>query len=110
MANRKIKADTLRKVAAGSVTTSYAALGASLGNVWIQIVLKNTTDQTLWVSENGTDDHYELPAGTQEFYDFEANTTGDTQSGKAIGTQFYVKAASGALPTSGSIILGGQYL
>jgi len=110
MSSRKFKADTLKSVSFGSITTSYANLGSALSQNWVQMVIKNTTDQTLLISENGTDDHYEIPSGTTEYYDFQTNAPDDKVSGKGIATQFQVKANAGELPTSGKIILQGQYL
>lgn len=110
MGSRKFKADVSRSVAFGSITASYGNLGAALTEVLVMMTIKNTTDVTLWVSEDGSTDHYEIPSGTMESFDFQANTPDDKISGKSVGTQFEVKAASGALPASGNIILEGQYL
>lgn len=107
---KRVQADANRVLAGTSVTANYAALGAALTNVWIMMAVKNNTNQTVWISENGTDDHYELPAGTCEYYDFQANTSEELVSGKAVGTQFYVKAESGSLPDAGRVVIQGQYL
>jgi len=109
MGSRIMKADPLKSVSFSSITDSYSNIGSALANVWQQIVIKNNTNATVFVSENGTDDHYELPPNTIEYYDFQTNASIESISGKAVGTQFTVKANTGFLPTKGSVILQGQY-
>lgn len=110
MSNRSFKADTVRAVDGTSVTDTYANLGAALTEVWGLMSIKNSTDVTIYISENGTDNHYEMPAGSQEGFDLQTNGPGEGIFGKAIGTQFEVKADTGSLPTSGRVIIQGQYL
>lgn len=110
MASRQVLPEIVRSVAFGSITTSYADLGSALSNPLVMLTLKNTSDKTLFVTENGSDDHYELPAGATESLDFQANATGNLQLRKAAGIQFQVKGVLGDLPTSGKIILQGQYV
>lgn len=108
MSKRSIDAEVVRSVAFGSITNSYANLGSSLTNSLVMMSLTNTTDKTLFVSENGTDDHYELPAGASPSLDFQANAREGDILVKAIGTQFSIRGVTGDLPTSGKIILEGQ--
>lgn len=107
---RDMKADTLRSVAAASVTASYANLGDSLTQNWVIVTMKNTTDKTLFVSENASDDHYEIPSGGTEVLDLQANARGKAWAHKAKGMQLSVKGVTGDLPTTGKIILQGQYV
>ena len=108
--NLAFKADTIKSVAFGSITGSYANLGSALSFPLQILIIKNTTDVTLFVSENGTDDHYELPAGTTDGFDLQTNAISGAMGVKAAGTQFQVKANSGSLPATGKIIIQGQYL
>lgn len=110
MGKRLISADTARAVDGTSVTDSYANLGAALTKVWVQMSIKNSTDVTVFISEDGTNNHYEMPAGSQESFDLQTNSPDDAISGKAVGTQFRVKANTGSLPSSGRVIIQGQYL
>ena len=111
MANsRNYKADTIRSIAFGSITDSYMTLGSVLGNPSQIIIIKNTTDKTIFLSENGTDNHYELGTGTSDSYDFQSNSKTDDIAAKAKGTQFYVKGVTGDLPASGKVIIQIQYL
>ena len=102
--------DTLRSVAAASITASYTNLGAALTKNWAILVIKNTTDKTLFVSENGTNDHYEIPSGGVDVLDLQSNGRDGDFAHKKIGTQFSVKGVTGDLPTFGKIILQGQYV
>ncbi len=110
MAARTFKPDTVRSVAFGSLTDSYANLGSALSFAIQIMIIKNTTNATIFVSENGTDDHYELPAGSTDGFDLQANVIAGDTGVKPVGTQFQVKGVTGSLPTSGKVIIQGQYI
>lgn len=109
LSSRGILPDTLKSVTFSSITDSYANLGSALTNPWRILMLKNTTDKTIFISEDGSNDHYELPAGTTESYDLQANAVSGEICLKKVGTQFQIKGVSGDLPTSGKVIIQGQY-
>jgi len=107
--SRSFEADVVRSVTFSAISDSYANLGSALTKPIQILSFKNTTDATVFISENWSDDHYELIAGTTEVYDFQANAQPDGQGAKAAGTQFTVRGITGGLPTSGKVIIQGQY-
>lgn len=109
-APRTMKAMTLKSVAFGAITSSYANFGSALANSLQIVTFKNTTDQTIFISEDGTNDHYELPPNSADTVDCQANARSGDQAVKKTGLQFKIKGVSGSLPTSGKVIMQGQYL
>lgn len=73
------------------------------------VFLKNTTDKTLFVSEDGTNDHYEMPAGSSICIDLQANAKSGFMCHKKKGMQYYAKGVTKDLPNTGKIILEGPY-
>lgn len=110
MPGRKILSEAVRSIDGYLITSSYQNLGAALTEPALIITLKNTTDKTLFISEDGVNDHYELPAGTADSVDITAASREHRMGAKPKGTQFEVKGVSGDLPTSGKIILQVQYV
>jgi hypothetical protein len=109
LTTRAIAADSVRTRSGASITTSYTNLGTALTKPWRIMLIKNTTNKTIYISEDGSNDHYEIPAGTSESYDFQANAKSGFYCQKQVGTQFEIRGISGDLPTSGKVILQGQY-
>ncbi len=88
-----VQFDTLRSVAFGSITGSYVALGTPFGNLYRILKFINTTNQAVFVSTDGVNDHDYIPAGGFSLYDI---TTNGVQERFVFGkgTQVYVKYAS----------------
>lgn len=107
---RFFTAEAVRSTAFSSITDSYAAIGATLSKPAQILIIKNTTNVTIFVSEDGSVDHYELPAGTADAIDLQTNAPGQDFGVKEEGLQFYVKAATGSLPSSGKVIIQVQHL
>jgi len=107
--DRTLSAITIRAVEAGNLTDSYQNLGSALTEPVYILMLKNTTDVTVLISEDGTNDHYELPPGASETYDLQANRA-DGLALKRCGLQFKVKINNGVTPSCGRVILQGQTL
>lgn len=109
MATRKLQPITLRSVAFGSISASYSNLGASVDQSLATLKVKNYTDKTIFISEDGTNDHYRLASGEIESIDCQANARAGDVSLKEAGIQFSVRGVSGDLPSSGAVVLQGQY-
>ena len=110
MTGRQMLPEAVRSINANSITSVYQNLGSPLSNPAAIITFKNTTNKTLFISENGSDDHYELPSGTADGFDIVSNSREHRMGAKAKGTQFKVKGVSGDLPTSGKLIMQVQYI
>lgn len=109
LGTRAISADTVRAKSAASIVSNYTTLGAALTKPWRIMLIKNTTNKTVFVSEDGAIDHYEIPAGTSDSFDFQANARAGDHCHKRVGLQFRVRGVLGDLPTEGKVILQGQY-
>ncbi|MGD8326455.1 MAG: hypothetical protein PVF65_06035 [Sphingomonadales bacterium] len=96
---RKALFDTLRTVAFGSITGSYAALGVPLTSEAVVISFINDTNANLYFSTDGTNDQLYLPNSSAMILDVRANNPGDGLF-IASSTQFYVKH-DGSAATSG---------
>jgi len=98
--------DTLRSLAFGGISGSYAPLGSALTTNTRIFKLTNNTDGDLIASLDGTNDHIFLPAGSFTLYDLSTNSPPIAVTDNlvlAIGTQFSVKQSTA--PTSGAIYL-----
>ncbi len=89
------------------LTSTYANRGDALTEPLFIMVLKNTTDVIVHISEDASTSHYELAPGESETYDFQTNKSGSLGV-KKVGLQFSVKINNGAAPTCGRVILQGQ--
>jgi hypothetical protein len=92
--------EAIRLVAFGALTNAYAALGAATTMRARIVAFKNTTDQDVLVSLDGTTNHLRIASGSGEVLDFTANKTRDDGLYLPEGTVFYVKYAS--QPTVGN--------
>lgn len=94
-----LKWDTLRSLAFGSISGTYAAVGTSFTYPARIVKVINNTNADLTVSIDGTNDNDLVPAGGFFLYDCGTNR-GNASPEMAIqeGTQIYVKGS----PTSGS--------
>lgn len=102
----RLGAETLRTLAFGSISGTYAAVGTALLNPARQIIITNTTDVLLTFSFDGVNDHFVVPSSAQFIDDICSNMT--EQSGAlylAQGTKLYVKGA----PGSGSVYFSVFY-
>lgn len=102
--------DTLRTVAFGSITNSYAVLGSALTKNFRVLRIVNNTNGDMFLSTDGTNNQIFVPAGSFVLYDLSTNSQNIAQSdglSLKIGTQFYVKYSTA--PTSGAIYIEGIY-
>ena len=95
------KFDTLRSVAFGSITSSYAMVGSVLPSPAVAIAFKNNTDGTVLVSFDGINDMLVYPGLSYGVYDIRTNAPQVTDYLLSKGTPIMVKY-TGSAPTSGS--------
>ena len=103
------KVDTLRTVANGSVTGTYAAVGSPFAYPARIICFTNTTNEDMLFSMDGTTDQLIVPAGSFKLFDITTNHRPVNQDDFcfANGTQWYVKYA--AAPNTGAIYIEVVY-
>lgn len=101
----KIQADTLRSLAFGSISGSYAAVGTALTVRAKIICITNNTEGDMIFSTDGSTDHLYVPAGSFKLFDVSTNYRAVNQDECVfpIGTQFYVKQDTA--PVSGSVYI-----
>lgn len=100
--------DTLRSLAHGSISGSYAPVGAAFGHPTRLICITNNTDGDMFFSTDGSND--QLFVAKQSFKLFDLTTNHgqyDSTFVLPIGTQFYVKQSSA--PTTGSVYIEAIY-
>lgn len=111
MTAKKANFDTLRSLAFGSISGTYAALGAEFTENARIITLINNTEGDMIISTDNTVSAGELflPSGATQTFDFTANLVPGKDDGfvMAIGTQFYVKQSTA--PVSGAVYLEVVY-
>lgn len=96
--------DTLRSVAFGTLTTSYAIVGAVLPNPAVAITFKNNTNGIVLVSTDGIHDMLVYPGLSYGVYDLRTNAPSTVDYLLPKGTPIMVKY-SGSAPTSGSFYI-----
>lgn len=102
-----IKAETLRSIAFGSISGTYANIGTVTLFPWKIFYISNTTDADMIISLNGgTTDHFVVP--TKQSLSMDVSTNGIEQNEYLQqGTQFAVKQVTA--PTSGSVYVAGVH-
>lgn len=94
--------ETLRTVAFGGIGVAYAVLGVPLANPARIIILSNSTDQPVFISTDGVNNHLYLAANSFKLIDVSANKSTTVGFYFRQGTQFWVVRAAGA-PTIGAV-------
>lgn len=103
--------DTIRSLAFGSITGSYATLGAALAIRWRVFKISNNTDGDMFLSLDGVNDQMFVPAGGFTLYDISTNSPppGNIENlVLPIGTQFYIRYSSA--PTKGTVYIEGMII
>lgn len=99
-ANLSVRAlpETLRSLAFGSISGTYAGLGSAFANPIRILFIENLTDVTLTYSWDGVNDHLVLPRNGYIAIDVTANlaSTGGAFH-FAQGTRIYVKGTAASL-------------
>src|SRR5580765_658437 len=100
--------DTLRTLAFGGISGTYAAVGGPLTVAARILSIKNTTNGDLFLSTNGVDNMIFVLAASSDKYDLSANKESPSNVFVLpIGTQFYVKQSTA--PTSGAVYVEVVY-
>jgi len=102
----KVRYETLRSLAFGSISGSYAAIGAAFANPIRMLKITNTTDANLTISFDGVNDMDIITANTVEVLDYGSNKA-DTagQLDQAVGQKIFVKGS----PTTGTVYVTTIY-
>lgn len=104
--NIRFEYETLRSLAFGSITDSYAQIGGDFTNPISILKIYNGTDQDLFISKNGTTDHDLIPQGANFVIDITANKTASEGSFfLRAGDGLFTKRGGSVNPTSGSIFV-----
>lgn len=104
MYRNSAKFDTLRSVAFGSITTSYAIVGSELPTPAVCLSFMNGTNGVVYVSTDGINDMLAIPASTGLVFDIRTNSPSATDYLFSENTPFLVKY-SGSAPSSGSFYI-----
>jgi hypothetical protein len=111
MSSRGIRVipDLLRLTAFGAIGGVYTAIGAVYTNPIRILSIKNATNQDIFISYDGVNNHEYLPAASGLVLDFCANAAGGaTFPFIAAGTTIYIKD-NGVAPTSGVVAVSAYY-
>ncbi len=107
MSAKRVYFDTLRSLAFGGISGTYAAIGTALTVQPRIICITNETDAGMIFSDDNTNASGKLylPKGSFKLFDFTANLVPGQDDGFVIakGTIIYVKEASA--PSSGGVYL-----
>ena len=105
--SKKIKFDTLRSLAFGSISGTYAAVGSPFTVNPRIICITNNTDADMIFSDDNTNSigNFYLAKGTFKLFDLTANMDPNIDDTLLlpIGTTIYVKQA--AAPSTGNVIV-----
>src|SRR5574340_251632 len=108
---KELSYDTLRTLAFGGISGTYAIVGTVFSRPVRVIKIANTTDRTIVVSTDGATDMDILPTNTLTLYDLSTNKIRDEGAFFAQGKAIYVKRpAAEANPTVGAVyvtVIGG---
>lgn len=102
--------DVLRVAAFGSITGSYTPFGTPLKFNFRLFDITNNTDGDMFVSVDGTNDNFFIPATSGKVRDLSTNSPPplvDSGMVWAIGTQFSIRYSSA--PSKGAVYLEGIY-
>lgn len=86
--------EPVKYLAFGGITVAYAAVGTPTANPARILLLQNLTEQPLWWSFNGIDDHFPMPSHGYFVLDIASNKTLSQGFFLAEGQQLYVRAFS----------------
>lgn len=98
--------DTIRRIAFGGITDTFANIGIKFAFPVRIFQIKNTTNVTAEVTIDGTNVNFELPTNSFDLYDVSSNRTPDDMAFLTAGIQLQVRRpASEANPTEGAVIV-----
>lgn len=104
MSRQAVAIDTIRTLAFGSISGTYAAIGGVLAHPVRLITFVNNTDGDMFISDDGVNNKLFLPAGTFKLLDVCTNRVAmDSIWCFATNTQFYVKQST--VPSKGAFYI-----
>jgi len=99
---KKASWDVIREIAFGSLSDSYAAIGSATTKNTRVVKITNNTDETVYVSIDGTTDMLKLPENSFQLWDLTANKARENlPQFISIGTVFYARHITAVAPASG---------
>ena len=100
--------EVLKSIAFGSIGAAYMGIGTSFSSPIRVLKIQNLTDELLFFSFDGINDHDILPSNGYTIYDISANKTIEQGFYIGEGTRVYVKISGGA-PSVGSVYITAFY-
>lgn len=98
----RYKAEPCRTVGFASISNVYITVGSALENPASQFFIQNLTDETVWFSLDGINDHFPLPANGFFLSDVVSNKSKGEGLFLSQGSRLFVKELSDT-PTEGSV-------
>lgn len=96
--------DTLRSLAFGGISGSYAAVGSATSYPARLVCFTNNTDADMFFSDDGVNNKIFVAKGGFKLFDVTSNRDAyDSYMALRAGTQFYVKQSSA--PSTGSVYI-----
>jgi len=100
--------DTVRALAHGSISGTYAAVGSPFNHNVRMMRLVNLTDGNMMFSDDGVNAKWPVPAGSFVLYDYTSNSHPvEVSMAYSKGTQIYVKEITAL--TTGSVYVECTY-
>ncbi len=104
MSNAVVVIDTIRTVAFGGISGTYAAVGTKFSFPVRLICFTNNTNGDVFFSDDGVNDKLFLPAQSFKLFDVTSNRFGNIAGLVfATNTQFYVKQSTA--PSTGAVYI-----
>ena len=105
MSRQRAQLETLRSLAFGSISGTYASVGTALANPARLICFTNDTEGNMLFSRNTTTDEVFVAAGSFKLFDITSNARPVNQADFVFetGTQWSVKQEEA--PVSGSVYI-----
>lgn len=105
--SKRVYPETARSLAFGAIGAAYAGIGTALENPSRMLLIQNLTDEILWFSFNGVDDHFPINSNVSMVLDVTANAAIAQGFFVAEGQRIYVKRLN--VPTTGSVYVTSFY-
>lgn len=101
----RIALDTLRSIAFGSISGTYAAVGTALTHPMRLMVITNNTDGDMFISDDGVNNKLFVAASSYKTYDISTNRDGGKNESSKLpkGITMYVKQSTA--PTKGAVYI-----
>ena len=100
--------ENLRELNFGDFSGTYVPLGISFVNSVRLITLNNSTNQEIYISLDGINDHLRMAQNSFKLFDLSSNKVRDDGLFISSGTQIFIRYVS-TIGTSGSIWLEAMY-